>query len=81
MTVYEPGGECLTRIQHDQREFQKRLQEKVNPSPATAARNLTQGNVPAADTLRPEAVKPAQAGEKPAASYGSLHSQYLDISV
>ncbi len=80
MTVYEPGGECLTRIQHDQREFRKQIQGKYAPSSATAPSSLAGGNAAATGAQLPEAVKPPQAGDKAATAYGSPHSQYLDIS-
>ncbi len=69
MTVYEPGGPCLTQTQHDQQVFRKQLQEKSNVS-------ATPGNPSAAsqasDTLQPQAVQPTQNTEKTTATSGRL---------
>ena len=45
MTVYTPGGPCLTRLQHEQQVFQKQLQERYAPSPAKVLQNLAAGRV------------------------------------
>ena len=80
MTVYEPGGECLTKTQHDQREFRKKLQEKQTPD---VAQTGAAGTTPAApdDALLAQAVKPAAASEKPARPDPLIKGRPLDVSV
>lgn len=82
MTVYEPGGECLTKTQHDQREFRKKLQEKQNPAGAETAATPA-GSTPAAtaDTQLAQAVKPVEASEKPAKPDPLIKGRPLDVSV
>lgn len=78
MTVYEPGGECLTRVQHEHREFQKKLQEKANPSPAAEARNLSSGKAPDG-ALTATAIKPVDTPERTVPPKSAQSGQILDF--
>lgn len=80
MTVYTPGGPCLTRLQHEQQLFQKQLQEKSNPLSAKSLQDITAGRTPK-DTVSASAVSPPDATEKTVQSYSSSHGRNLDIAV
>lgn len=80
MTVYTPGGPCLTRLQHEQQMFQKQLQEKSNSSPIRALQNLATGRT-STDILRRDAVSPLGTAEKTAQPNSSTHGQLLNITI
>ena len=78
MTVYEPGGACLTRVQHDQRELTKQLQQRAGSAPAAQVGNQ---RTPVGKPQTQQAVQPASDAEKILAPTSSTQGQFLDIVV
>lgn len=77
MTVYEPGGECLTKTQYDQREFRKKLQDRNNPD---AAKNTAPGTAtPASDLITPQAVKPVEKTDASTTTADALSDHAVDV--
>lgn len=77
MTVYEPGGECLTKTQYDQREFRKKLQDRNNPD---ATKNTTPGTAtPASDLITPQAVKPVEKTDTSTTTADTLSDHAVDV--